>query len=278
VLEGDLVDAIRDKAGRGWSIKAIVRATGVSRNAVRRYLRSPRRARTQTRPGARRLGENTRVEVQDLFRAAHENAAEVHRLLAARGMVVNVRTVQRAVADLRMPRADIPTGVPRSTVQAPASTSANLELARRLARGFRTYDRDELESELTLKLALLEPWRVRVKNWRAFLIKVLTNHAARWLGRQRKSDVAVSVHLQPSAATEYALDRNEVVRSDRDLADQVALGHVRRSLGQPLRRVWDAYVASNFNQTETAVLLGVHRSTVARALARIRQILKRHGF
>jgi transposase len=105
VLEGELVATIRELAGRGVGSKAIARTVGVARNTVRRYLRRPVPVGVQTRPAARRLTAEWRAEARALYDGpAEANAVVVHRLLAERGVDVSVRTVERAVADIREAR------------------------------------------------------------------------------------------------------------------------------------------------------------------------------
>lgn len=102
VIEGEIVTAIRTLAGRGVGKKAIAREVGVAVNTVRRYLRQPVAAGVQTRPAARRLTDDHRREARELYEGpAAGNAVVVQRLLAARDVVVSVRTVERAVADIR---------------------------------------------------------------------------------------------------------------------------------------------------------------------------------
>jgi transposase len=105
VLEGELVATIRELASRGVGSKVIARTVGVARNTVRRYLRQPVPAGVQTRPAARRWTEAARAEARVLYEGAAEgNAVVVHRLLAERGVEVTVRTIERAVADIRQAR------------------------------------------------------------------------------------------------------------------------------------------------------------------------------
>lgn len=105
VLEGELVAAIRELAGRGVGSKTIARTVGIARNTVRRYLRQPVAAGEQTRPTARRLTDLARAEARALYEGAAEgNAVVVHRLLGERGVAVSVRTIERAVADIREAR------------------------------------------------------------------------------------------------------------------------------------------------------------------------------
>lgn len=105
VLEGELVATIRELASRGVGSKAIARTVGVARNTVRRYLRQPVPAGVQTRPTARRLTDAARAEARVLYEGAAEgNAVVVHRLLGERGVDVSVRTIERAVTDIREAR------------------------------------------------------------------------------------------------------------------------------------------------------------------------------
>ena len=105
VVEGEVVLAIRALADCGVGSKAIARAVGVARNTVRRYLRQSIDVEGQVRPAARRLTDDRRLEARTLYEGpAGGNAVVVQRLLAARGLTVSVRTIERAVADLRRER------------------------------------------------------------------------------------------------------------------------------------------------------------------------------
>ena len=102
VIEGELVTAIRTLAGRGVGKKTIAREVGVAVNTVRRYLRQPIAAGVQVRPAARRLTDAWRQEARSLFTGpAAGNAVVVQRWLAERGAALSVRTIERAVADIR---------------------------------------------------------------------------------------------------------------------------------------------------------------------------------
>jgi transposase len=105
VVDGELVTAIRTLACRGVGKKAIAREVGVAVNTVRRYLRQPIEAGVQIRPAARRLTDERRQEARALYEgAAGGNAVVVQRLLAERGLTMSVRTIERAVADIRRER------------------------------------------------------------------------------------------------------------------------------------------------------------------------------
>jgi len=102
VIEGEVVTAIRTLAGRGVGKKTIAREVGVAVNTVRRYLREPIEAGQQVRLAARRLTDERRREARALYEGpAGGNAVVVQRLLAERGLAISVRTLERAVADIR---------------------------------------------------------------------------------------------------------------------------------------------------------------------------------
>jgi predicted transcriptional regulator len=102
VLEGETVATIRALAARGVDSKRIAETVGVARNTVRRYLRRRIGEAVQVRPQARRLSGAAVDTARALYSgAADGNAVVVQRLLAEQGVAVSVRTVERAVADLR---------------------------------------------------------------------------------------------------------------------------------------------------------------------------------
>mgnify|MGYP000870082506 FL=1 len=101
MLKPDVVDRIREWAAQGVRVKQIARRLGIARNSVRRYLAGAR-VGFQDRPAARRLDEDTQREVEGLFLGvAQGNTVVVQQELASRGIEVELRTLQRAVAPLR---------------------------------------------------------------------------------------------------------------------------------------------------------------------------------
>jgi transposase len=101
MLPPTIVDQIRELDGQGLGSKRIARMLHIARNTVRRYLAGAT-VGFQERPKARRLQEPLRQEVQRLYRTVAEgNAAVILQELQAKGIDVPLRTIQRAVADLR---------------------------------------------------------------------------------------------------------------------------------------------------------------------------------
>lgn len=101
MLKPEVVDLIHELSGQGLGSKRIARQLGIARNSVRRYLAGAR-VGFQERPAARRLDAATQHEVQRLFDTVAEgNTVVVQQELAERGIDVDLRTLQRAVAPLR---------------------------------------------------------------------------------------------------------------------------------------------------------------------------------
>src|SRR5262245_55136897 len=105
MLEPEIVRQIKALSDLGWGTKRIRQQLGVSRNSVRRYLRSDTTPLVQVRPLARRLDESMRALALALLDGpAQGNAVVVRELLASQGIDVELRTLQRALAPSRQSR------------------------------------------------------------------------------------------------------------------------------------------------------------------------------
>jgi transposase len=101
MLKPEVVDRIHELSGQGLGSKRIARQLGVSRNSVRRYLAGST-VGFQQRPATRRLDDDTLRDVHVLFGTVAEgNAVVIQQELSGRGIHVELRTLQRAVATLR---------------------------------------------------------------------------------------------------------------------------------------------------------------------------------
>jgi transposase len=104
MLEPEIVRQIRGLAAMSWGSKRIAATLGISRAAARRYLRGAPTG-TQERPRARRLSAEQRTIATTLLDGeAAGNAVVARQLLADRGIDVELRTLQRAVAPHRQAR------------------------------------------------------------------------------------------------------------------------------------------------------------------------------
>lgn len=104
MVEAEIVVRIRALQALGWGARHIADDVGVSRNAVRRYLRGAA-AGQQRRPRARKLDAAGEELARRLFvDVAAGNAVVVRQELRKQDYDVSERTVQRVVAGLRQER------------------------------------------------------------------------------------------------------------------------------------------------------------------------------
>ena len=143
-----------------------------------------------------------------------------------------------------------------------------LELVSKVARAFRTSEREELEAELAQRLLELkrEP-HPGVRNWKPYLAKTLYNYAARlitkWRDRQKREE-SLEEWLRPSVEEE-----------GHDWMVQLELVRLRRQLDPAAYNLLELVVEARGNQSRVAQWLGVHRNTVRNRLRSIRQVLRR---
>jgi transposase len=286
VLEDAVVAAIRERARRGWSIRAIAKGLGVHRETVRHYLRQGPTRFAQTRPRARRLNTALREQARQFFVAsAPQNAVRVLEELKKLGVAASIATVRRAVHDLRRARVGFETTPPES-LQASSSPRAptaeeverDLELARRFARAYERDDPDELESELMAVLAKLEVHRHDSRTWEARVIRAFKNRCLNWRRDQSRHDQKLE-RLDQTSGTDDDAPLVDIVPGASDLADsRLAERLARQELNPWHRKVLDALIVTHGGRADAARLLGVSRGTIQNALPRINAVLAKHGF
>lgn len=104
MLKAVVVDRIRELAEQGVGVKKIARMLRISRNSARRYLAGAA-VGFQERPEARRLDDELAARARRLFDdVAEGNAVVIQQELARESIRVELRTLQRAVAELRRER------------------------------------------------------------------------------------------------------------------------------------------------------------------------------
>jgi transposase len=111
MLDVDQILKIKQLAGQGVPIREIVRQVGVSRNAVRRYLRGAapgvyRRSAVRRRAVREVVDARVRALLEGEQRSGTPrkqrlNAARIHRLLAGDNVAASERTVRLSVAAIR---------------------------------------------------------------------------------------------------------------------------------------------------------------------------------
>ena len=148
-----------------------------------------------------------------------------------------------------------------------------LELVRRIARKWESRDPEELESALTLKLAKIYPKKSDATNWTAVLVTALNRAAINWLrgcNRREKHVAASNARSLQDGELDASADAAPFV--DIGFDETPLIQRLRPALSPFLRRVWDALIAENFNQTQAAIRLGVHRNTIRNAVRKIYRI------
>lgn len=104
VISEEIVAAIRALKRAGKGIKHVARELDIARNTVRKYWDEAVPAKVQ-RPRARRFCPTQVDEIEGLYvKEAEGNAVVVRDLLAEKGVLASLRTVQRLVQPIRQAR------------------------------------------------------------------------------------------------------------------------------------------------------------------------------
>ena len=142
------------------------------------------------------------------------------------------------------------------------------DLALKVAAGFRTPDRAELQAELFAALVELKR-RSPVggaRDWKAYLAKALLNRASYLAKKWRK------------AAAREAEMQEELLRRELQTVDPPSGGksyndNIRAGLPPLLRELFDALLETEGDQGLAAKRLGIHRNTVVKRLRQLRRSL-----
>jgi DNA-directed RNA polymerase specialized sigma24 family protein len=152
------------------------------------------------------------------------------------------------------------------------------ELIAKVARRFRTSDRNDLEAELARKLLVLKNEKLsNIRNWRAYLAKFLYNKAANWVRderarQRRKVDIEAA---EESTTSDFLLDTiRRSPEPDNDL--RIAFAPLWNGLDPELKRLWQVLVDEDGNQTRVARRLHKHRNTVRLWIQKIKRTIAKH--
>lgn len=154
-----------------------------------------------------------------------------------------------------------------------------LELVQRTAARIRTFERDDLESELALHLIHVKRrHRARAHHWKGYLTTALRNKAANWIRNRQRQERHVT-HLDASVTNDEPMARAEFLGSSEAGHDlRTAFAAAWDELSPELRELWQILMQEDGNQVQAARRLRKHRNTVRAQIRRIRETLRRHGF
>jgi DNA-directed RNA polymerase specialized sigma24 family protein len=158
-------------------------------------------------------------------------------------------------------------------------TPQELGLIAKVARAFRTTDRDELQADLARRLLdLKRKPRSHIRDWNAYLAKFLYNKASTWVQTQRRLERRVRSldESDPENTDEPIAEPRD--SADTDSSQSLAFATVWADLGPELQQFWTVLIEEGGNQSKAADRLGIHRNTARKRRARIVEVLKAHGF
>jgi RNA polymerase sigma factor (sigma-70 family) len=159
--------------------------------------------------------------------------------------------------------------------------SWELELVRKVARAFRTTEKEDLQAELAGKLLTLKNRSPSgIRDWKAYATKFLYNKADNWIRRWRASEHKKVALLETTeeAVSEPYVSKVVLEAPPREPDLQIAFNRVWDELDPQLRALWEMLLEAKGNQTGVARRIGKHRNTVRLWVRKIQQLLKYHGF
>ena len=156
-----------------------------------------------------------------------------------------------------------------------------LDLVRKVARAFRTTERDDLEAELAGKLLKLKSHLPSdIRDWKAYASKFLYNKADNWVraSRAREQKKVALVEMAEENVSERYVSKALLQAPPREPDLQIAFARVWNELDPQLRALWEMLLEAKGNQAGVARRVGKHRNTVRLWVRKIQQVLKCHGF
>ena len=157
-------------------------------------------------------------------------------------------------------------------------TPEELALIAKVARAFRTTERDELQAELAGRLLDLKAKRpAGIRDWNAYLTKFLYNKANTWIDKERRRESRFRALEQPASPDEDVPSREPREMRETDPSAALALAQAWAELPPELRRFWEVLLEENGNQVKAAERLRVHRNTARKWRGRILHLLRAHG-
>jgi len=159
--------------------------------------------------------------------------------------------------------------------------AGELALVKKVARAFRTTEREDLEAELARELLSLKTnLPLGIRHWEAYLAKSLYNKADNWIRAwRRKEQKKVPLAETPSAGTEEPYTPQVTLPAALGAGElQIAFAQLWNELDPRLRSLWEMLIEENGNQASVARRLGKHRNTIRLWIGRIKKVLSRHGF
>lgn len=156
-----------------------------------------------------------------------------------------------------------------------------LELLEQVLRQIRTWDREELRSELLFHLwRLKETYDDRIRHWKTFLRIGLYNRAISWARAQRHhvGHAALDTSVVDEEAGEPITLADVVSDGETEHDLRIAVAWAWDELEPEFRDVCDALIEKEGRIGCAAKRLRIHRNTIRTRTRKARQHFERHGF
>jgi hypothetical protein len=154
------------------------------------------------------------------------------------------------------------------------------ELAREVARQFRTADPKNLEAELSRKILEVKSRRLPpFREWEAYLRVALRNHAINLIRKEAalgKRQVSFDSNIEGTQDISPSVFSSALFECGAD--SKIAFQALMEDLNPRLRNLLRVMLEENGNQIAVARQLSKHRNTIRLWIAEMRRVALRHGF